>query len=55
MNSSTRLVSSVVIILMSVIYGVIIAADPDVAAAIAVAYVSILLTVLLITNVWKKP
>lgn len=55
MNPSTRLKLSALMIFVSTIYGVVVAQDPDVAEAIALGYIAILLTVFILVNVWKKP
>lgn len=55
MRPSTRLFLSGVLIVLSAAYGVIVAEDPDVAAAIAAGYIAILLSVMFAVNHWKKP
>lgn len=55
MTPSTRLRMSALMILLSAIYGVLIAQDPNTATAIALGYVAALLTAIILTNIWKKP
>lgn len=55
MTPSLRLKLCVATIGMSTIYAVIVAKDPQLASAIAVGYVAILLTVFVLVHFWKKP
>lgn len=55
MSSSTRLKLSIVMIVLSMLFAVLIAQSPQIASAVATGYVAVLLTVILLTNVWKKP
>ena len=55
MTLTTRLRMSVIIIVMSVVYAVLVGYDPDIASAVAVGYVAILLTIFALTNFWKRP
>lgn len=55
MSANTRLASAGLLLIMSAVYGVIVAEDPDLASALAAGYIAILLTVLAIINFWKKP
>lgn len=54
MTSETRLKLSGVVILLSALYGVVIAKDPSVASAISSGYIAIVLTILVLNHVWKK-
>jgi uncharacterized membrane protein len=55
MKPSTRLIWCAVIIVGSAIYGLLIAYNPRVATAIMVGYIALLLTILVVIHVWKKP
>lgn len=55
MTSNARLQMSLLIIMISAAYGVIVAKDPQIASAIASGYVGVILTVLILVNVWKRP
>jgi len=54
MSPSLRLVVCGAIILFSAIYAVLVSRDPAFAAAIAVGYVAVVVTAILVINVWKK-
>lgn len=54
MSASLRLVLCGALILISTIYAVLVARDPTTASAIAVGYVALVVTVILIVNIWKK-
>lgn len=43
------------LILLSAVYAVLVKRDPQIASAVSSGYVAILLTTILIINVWKKP
>jgi 1,4-dihydroxy-2-naphthoate octaprenyltransferase len=55
MTPNVRLRLIVATLALSTIYGVIVAQDQDLAQAIAVGYVAVLLTVFVLVNFWKKP
>lgn len=55
MTSSLRLRLCMGVVLFSLLYGVIVVTNPEVASAIAAGYVAVLLTVLIMLNVWRKP
>lgn len=55
MTRNARLQLSIVMIVISAAYAVIVAKDPQVASAVAIGYVAVLITVTILTNVWKKP
>lgn len=43
------------VIVISAGYAVLVKKDPNLASAVASGYVALLLTVLFVLNVWKKP
>lgn len=55
MTSNTRLRICVLIIILSAMYAVTVAKDPQLAAAIASGYVAVVLTGIVLTNIWKRP
>lgn len=55
MSSHIRLKLGALMIFLSALFAVLIAQDPQMASAVASAYVAILLTVFVLSNVWKKP
>ena len=55
MTSNTRLRTSIVMIILSAMYAIVLAKDPPIASAAAVGYIAVILTGCLLTNVWKKP
>jgi hypothetical protein len=55
MTSTTRLRLSAVMIVLSAMYAVTVAKDPQIASAIASGYVAAVVTVFVLVNVWKKP
>lgn len=55
MTANTRLHLIAGIILVSAVYAILIAKDPALASAIASGYIALLLTVLVVLNLWKKP
>jgi len=54
MSPSLRLLLCGVLILISAVYAVLVAQDPAVASTVAVGYVALVVTVILIVNLWKK-
>jgi len=54
MTPITRLKVSVVVIIVSAAYGILVAENPELATDVWRAYVAGLLTVLVLVNVWKK-
>lgn len=50
----TRLILSVVMIIGSALYGMLLLEAPKFAEAIAVGYIAVLLTILTITNLWRR-
>lgn len=55
MRPKTRLLMAVLIIVGSAAYGMLVAADRALASAISSGYVAVLVTIFILTNVWKKP
>jgi pilus assembly protein TadC len=54
MLPNTRLILCAVIIIGSGLYALLVARDPDVASALMLGYVGVLLTIFVATEVWKK-
>jgi hypothetical protein len=54
MTASYRLLLCGGLILVSAVYAVLVARDPAFAAAVAAGYVAIVVTVILVVNLWKK-
>lgn len=55
MTSNTRLQISGVMIVVSAAYAILVARDPETATAIAAGYIALVLTAIVLVNVWKKP
>lgn len=55
MTSATRLKVCALLIVLSAVYAVLVARDPAIASAIASGYVAAVLTVVVLTTIWKKP
>lgn len=55
MRAHTRLTLSAVMIILSALFAILIDQDPQVASAVALGYVALLLTAFVLANVWKKP
>lgn len=55
MRPNARLLLCGLTILLSACYAVLVARTPEVATAVAVGYVALLLTIFVAVNVWKKP
>jgi len=55
MKAHTRLTMSAVMIILSALFAVLVSKDSQVASAVALWYVAILLTVFFLSTVWKKP
>lgn len=55
MRANTRLMLSLMMVVGSVLYGLLVAENPSVAEAVALGYVSLLLTVFFAVNLWKRP
>lgn len=55
MKAKTRLILCFVVIVGSALYGVLVGKDPDVASALMLGYVGVLLTIVVAIEVWKKP
>jgi hypothetical protein len=55
MSANTRLWLVAAVIVISAGYAVLVKRDPGVAAAVAIVYIALLLTVFVLLNVWKKP
>lgn len=53
MRPSTRLIWISVVILMSSIYGIVVLVAPEVASALMLGYVGLLLTIITVCEVWK--
>jgi hypothetical protein len=54
MSPSLRLFVCGAVILLSAIYAVLVSRDPAFASAIAVGYVAVVVTAILVINLWKK-
>lgn len=54
MGPSTRLALCVVMIIGSALYGLLINYDPNIAEAVALGYVALLLTIFTVVNLWKS-
>lgn len=55
MNPRLRLALCAVMILLSAGYAVLVSKDKDLAEAVALGYIAVLLTIFTIVNVWKRP
>lgn len=55
MSSHIRLKLGALMILLSALFAVLLAQDPQIASAAASIYVALLLTAFVASNVWKKP
>lgn len=55
MTSDTRLKVSALMIVISALFGVIVAQSPSIAHDVMNGYVAMLLTLFVLVNVWKKP
>lgn len=55
MTARNRLYAIAGLIVLSSGYALLVKKDPGVAAAVASGYVAILVTVLLVINLWKRP
>lgn len=55
MTATNRLWVVAGLIILSAAYAVLVKKDPNLAAAVASGYVALLLTVIAVINVWKKP
>lgn len=55
MSSHTRLKLSAVMIVLSALFAVLVASDPQTASAISTGYVAVLLTAFVLVELWKKP
>jgi hypothetical protein len=54
MTPNTRLRLSILMIFLSVCYAVLVASDRELAGVVAIGYIALLLTVFVLTNLWKK-
>lgn len=54
MLPNTRLILCIVVIVGSALYALLVSQDPEVASALMLGYVGIMLTILVAINVWKK-
>lgn len=54
MSPSLRLLICGVIILLSAVYAVLVARDPSFASTVAIGYVAVVVTAILVVNLWKK-
>lgn len=54
MRPSVRLMWCAVMIVGSALYGILVAADPRIASAVALGYVAVLLTIFVANEIWKK-
>lgn len=55
MRPSVRLLMCAVMIVGSAFYAVLVSQDTQVASAVALGYVALLLTIFVLVNVWKRP
>lgn len=55
MLPKTRLILCGMMIVVSAIYGILVASNPRVASAIMLGYIALLLTIFVAVEVWKKP
>lgn len=55
MTAHKRMLVIAALILLSAVYSLLVKKDQEIAETIAVGYVAILLTGMLLINVWKKP
>lgn len=54
MSASFRLLLCGGLILVSAVYAVLVARNPAFAAAVAAGYVAVVITIVLLVNIWKK-
>lgn len=55
MTPRHRLIVCVVMILISAAYAVLVAKNLEIAKAIALGYIAVMLTLIVIINLWKRP
>jgi 1,4-dihydroxy-2-naphthoate octaprenyltransferase len=55
MKPRTRLSLSVAMIIGSMVYGLLVALDREIASALMLGYVGLLLTIFATNEIWKKP
>lgn len=55
MRPNTRLILSMIVIVGSALYGVLLLETPNFAEAIALGYIAVLLTILTVINLWRGP
>lgn len=55
MNPRLRLWACVVMILVSAGYAVLVAKNLEIAKAVALGYIALMLTLIVIVNLWKRP
>lgn len=55
MRPSTRLLWCLVVIVGSSLYAVLVATDPNIASAVMLGYVGVLLTIFVLNEVWRNP
>lgn len=55
MNPRLRLWLCVVMIVLSAGYAVLVSKNVELAKAVALGYIAVMLTIIVIINVWKKP
>lgn len=55
MTASNRLRLTAAMVVVSVLYGILVLADPEVASAIAIGYIALILTAITCTNWRKRP
>lgn len=55
MTPATRGKLIIGLLALSSTYALLVGWDPELARAVAVGYIALMLTVLVIVNVWKKP
>jgi tryptophan-rich sensory protein len=54
MQANTRLALCGVVIVLSALYGLLLEQDRRLAEAVAIGYIAIMLTLLLVVNIWKR-
>lgn len=55
LRANLRLFLCAFLIVGSALYGVLIAENPRIAADVMLGYIALVLTVLAVTEIWKKP
>lgn len=55
MRPNARLLLCAIMILGSASYAVLVKKDPEIASAVALGYVALILTIFVLVQVWRKP